>query len=318
MATYDGNPNSSFDATKRESGFGALGMGLMNGDMSDDDDEDDPFDDSHKKVSLESQNQPPKPQQPQMPQAHIPLAAPKPGYAAPVAALNLRPATSPSPQMAQLQAPRPLMLVNSKNIPPPAPISVPSTPHPLQPPMTPILPVFARPTASRDVQFSAPAQPILRSDKEETMLPKRGEKGDDFWRRFSMVVREESSKKGVEKTSPWLRETQSGASRLSRWVWIIGLALLICIAGGIGLGWYIAHNDTSHNAPTVIGGGENEKAAPVASSTPVKPGVSSSPHVSPTNTVARRDIFSDVVPTSLPNLSVGRRHRRRALNRTSH
>lgn len=156
------------------------------------------------------------------------------------------------------------------------------------------------------------------------MLPKRGEKGDDFWRRFSMVIREESSKKGPEKTSVWLRKTQSGTNSLSRWVWIIGLLLLACIAGGIGLGWYIAHNNTSHNAPTVIGGGVNEKATPVTSSVSMKPGVSSSPHVSPTNTVARRDVFADVVPTHLPfqepHQVIPRtyQHRRRALNRTSH
>lgn len=168
------------------------------------DDYEDPFDDRHKKSAIDTSRQ--RMQQP------VPLAAPKPGYAANVKALNLSrpsPAASPtgrqpSPQMSQLRGPKPLTLVNNLNnprIPPPAAISVPSTPHPLQPPMTPIMPVFARPSNSstaRDVKFVASA-PILRSNTEETLLPKRGEKGDDFWRRFSMVAKEENAKPHAQK-----------------------------------------------------------------------------------------------------------------------
>ena len=167
---------------------------MMNGNV----DDDDPFDDNNR-PSEDRKQQP------------IPLAAPKPGYAAPVAALNLsRPSPvaspegrQPSPQMSQV--PKPLMLVNNLNTrgpPPPAPIAVPSTPHPLPPTMTPITPVFVRPTKAteeREVKF-ATTTPILRSEKEETLLPRRGEKGDDFWRRFSMVLREESRKPAAEKT----------------------------------------------------------------------------------------------------------------------
>lgn len=128
----------------------------------------------------------------QVQQKPIPLAAPQPGYAAPVAALNLSrpsPVATPegrmpaSPEMSEY--PKPLTIVNQQ-------ASLPNTPHPLQPPMTPISPVFARPSKSpapRDVKFSA--QPILRGDKEETLLPRRGQRGDDFWRRFSMVAKEE-------------------------------------------------------------------------------------------------------------------------------
>lgn len=129
-------------------------------------------------------------------QKPIPLAAPQPGYAAPVAALNLSrpsPVATPegrmpaSPEMSEY--PKPLTLVSQQ-------ASLPNTPHPLQPPMTPISPIFARPSKSpapRDVKFSA--QPILRGDKEETLLPKRGQRGDDFWRRFSMVAKEEKSQR---------------------------------------------------------------------------------------------------------------------------
>lgn len=69
--------------------------------------------------------------------------------------------------------------------------TVPSAPHPLQPPMTPITPVFVRPSKSpapTDVKFS---ETIIRGNSEDNLLPKRGERGDDFWRRFSMVAKEE-------------------------------------------------------------------------------------------------------------------------------
>lgn len=60
--------------------------------------------------------------------------------------------------------------------------------------MTPIAPAFIRPSSAasntRDVKFS-PTQPILRGEKEETLLPKRGQ-GEDFWRRFSIVAHEEA------------------------------------------------------------------------------------------------------------------------------
>ncbi|KAI0081595.1 hypothetical protein K474DRAFT_1567705, partial [Panus rudis PR-1116 ss-1] len=287
--------------SKRDSGVGALGMGLMNGDM----DDDDPFDDNHK-ASLEKKT--PQP---------IPLAAPKPGYAAPVAALNLaRPAPAatpdgrlPSPQMSQVQGPKPLTLVtnmgNGSRVPPPAAINVPSTPHPLQPPMTPIMPVFARPStaspAPRDVKF-ATTSPIMRGENEDTLLPRRpGADKGDFWRRFSMVVKEESAKNAAQKESWWLKKNRDGSSRTSRMIWVVAIFLLLCIAGGIGLGWYVSHNDTSHNAPTAIGGSANEKAIQESSSVAKAggPTASSTPHVSPTNTVARRDYIPDPYPTHL-------------------
>ena len=172
-----------------------------------------------------------------IPQPKIPLAAPQPGYAAPVAALNLSrpsPAATPdgrmpaSPEMSEFGG------------------GMPSTPHPLQPPMVPIAPVFARPSTatSRDVKFAA--TPIMRSETEDTVLPRRGQKGDDFWRRFSMVVKEDMATPSGQKQrygfplgdafldahtsallSIWLRKTQSGTTRMSRWVWIVGITLLI-------------------------------------------------------------------------------------------
>jgi hypothetical protein len=128
----------------------------------------------------------------------------------------------------------------------------------------------------------------MRSDKEASELAKRGEKGDDFWRRFSMVVKDEGTKR--EKTSAWLRKTQNGTTSLSRWVWIIGVILVIAAAGGIGLGWYMSHKAPDHYQPTAVGGSANESGVTSA----VKPVGSngatakSSLHVTPTNTVARR------------------------------
>lgn len=141
----------------------------------------------------------------------IPLAAPRPGYPAPVANLKLpspSPSTSPNgqspepPQMGQvpqtLRITRPQADAGAPRMPQPiyqtsSPRpSVPSSPHPLQPPMTPITPVFARPSKSPapEVKYSETTG-IIRGNSEDNLLPKRGERGDDFWRRFSMVAKEE-------------------------------------------------------------------------------------------------------------------------------
>lgn len=139
------------------------------------------------------------------PRAMPTLAAPRPGYAANVAALNARqaspaPSSMPNPfgddhsipSQPQMRQPAPAALTISR--PPVAPINVPSTPHPLPPTMTPIQPVFARPEKSPSepsVQFRTP---ILRSDREGN-LARNGEKGDDFWRRFSMIAKDDTAKK---------------------------------------------------------------------------------------------------------------------------
>ncbi|KAH7920481.1 hypothetical protein BV22DRAFT_1073867 [Leucogyrophana mollusca] len=295
------------DDNNRQSGFGALGLGFMNGDLEDDDTHTQPRDDKHAALVAATFPQPPHP---------IPLAAPRPGYPAPIAALDLpRPSPTstpedrqpPPPQMVQVPqglrinhppemgAPRmPPAIYNTPSSRP----SVPSTPHPLQPPMTPITPVFVRPSKSpapRDIKFCS--DNIMRGNSEDNLIPKRGERGDDFWRRFSMVAKEE------KKISPWLRKTQSGTTRLSRWVWFIGVVLLICIAAAAGLGWYISHKTPANQAPKAIGGSANEGMTPASSSAAAKGGsTSSSPHVSPTNTVARRAAPEPVPTGSTPLL----------------
>ena len=224
--------------SRRDSGADALGMGFMNGDLdSDDEDEDNGIDHGHNKHSALAAAT--------HPQAHsaIPLASPRPGYAAPIAALNLT--SRPSPEIAPRQPPASLQIQmpHGQRQPPPAMLSpgqpqmvqlpsalrsgpntpnspmsfplaqplrpfapsspvgaVPSTPHPLEAPMTPITPAFLRPAktpAPRDkVKFES--EPIIRGNSEDNLIPKRGEQGDVFWKRFSMIAQHDT-KQGRER-----------------------------------------------------------------------------------------------------------------------
>ena len=196
----------------RASGYGDVGLGFLNGDLDDDDSDEEtlacPVDPKHSAKAEEKLVIPVPAIPPQMNEKQQPMltiVAPKPGYAAAVSALadNLarpEPAVSPLGSQRDQRLPSPDHLLPSPRAarfpaggPPPSP-TVPSTPHPLLPPITPITPAFALPPQKpiqRDVKFSDAA--ILRGKNEEALLPKRGEKGDDFWRRFSMVVKVESS-----------------------------------------------------------------------------------------------------------------------------
>jgi len=115
------------------------------------------------------------------------------------------------------------------------------------------------------------------------------------------MVAKEGANSGRE--SSWLVKTQSGTTSLSRWVWITGVFLVVCIAGGIGAGWYFTHNNPSNQQPEVFGGSADEgitsSSTSSSSSVPVRSG-SSSPHVSPTNTVARRAGYPQPAPTGIP------------------
>ncbi|KAF9651326.1 hypothetical protein BDM02DRAFT_3184587 [Thelephora ganbajun] len=193
---------------------------------------------------------------PQMIQTgHIPLVAPRPGYATNVSALTLN---HPSPVATPVgRLPGDMFDRGS-----PA-ITVPQIPHPLQPPATPIAPVFVRPVKTSTIKF-APEQPIMRGEREETLLPKRGEHGDQFWRRFSMVAKVENN-----KPSTWLAKTSSGQSRFSCWVWVLAIFLVLAIVGTSVLGWYMTRNNTSHRTPTAVGGKENEQPIPTTTSSMV-------------------------------------------------
>ncbi|KAK7048551.1 hypothetical protein R3P38DRAFT_2505657 [Favolaschia claudopus] len=249
------------------------------------------------------------------------IAAPRPGYANAVPALNqsahgavARPPPAAAPH-GRDQGGHPNL-----RIAPPAPGSpygpgspfgngTPSpsgSPHPLQAPLTPITPVFARPqrsnTADSAVSFSDTKNLIMRGEGEETLIPRgRGQKGDQFWRRFSMVAKDPDEK----KPSKWLTKSQDNASRRNRWVWVIGIILVIAAAGGIGIGVYLSEQGSEHYRPDAIGGSANQGTTKLPETTEgagVKGAIggTSTPHVSPTNTVARRDILApQVTPLAL-------------------
>jgi hypothetical protein len=205
-------------------------MGLLN--MADDDDDDDDDDDTRRTAQPLTPSTPgksPSSKHAALAAATIAanspppqyIAAPKPGYVTPIDAINLaRPEAAAFPQDRKELSPpiRGASLENpfdpkhsfEKAYPSPrapyrqmaSPAPSMTEPHPLQPPITPITPVFARP-AKAGISFSdsavpRPRKPIMRSDTEGTLLPSRGEKGDDFWRRFSMVAKVEN-RKGAQK-----------------------------------------------------------------------------------------------------------------------
>lgn len=148
----------------------------------------------------------------------------------------------------------------------------------------------------------------MRGNTEETLLPSRGEKGDDFWRRFSIVAKDPTSSE-----SSWLKKTQSGTNQLSRYVWIVGVFLILAVVGGIGFGVWISRNSPGHQQPTAIGGSADNLATGTTTMTPsgLMTGVGGTPtsvkHVSPTNTVAKRE----PEPTPLTNMVAKHLHRKK-------
>ncbi|RXW17606.1 hypothetical protein EST38_g8254 [Candolleomyces aberdarensis] len=214
-------------------------------------------------------------------------------------------------------------------IPPPNAIVRGMTPAPLAPPMKPILPAFAvgpKPTPSPspgpygkkregeggikwdDLPTPIPRKPIMRSNTEDALLPRRGEKGDDFWRRFSMVAKVDMAEKSKGgKGSSWLRRTENGKNRLSRWVWVIGMILLCAIGGAIGLGIYFTRDSPDHQQPTALAGNVGNQTADAAPSSILSFGggrgggggtpSTATRHVSPTHTLEGRGSEMPVVPT---------------------
>jgi hypothetical protein len=150
------------------------------------------------------------------------------------------------------------------------------------------------------VAFSETKNLIIRGDGEETLIPRgRGQKGDQFWRRFSMVAKDPEEK----RPSSWLKKTQGGASQLNRWVWIIGIIIIICAAGGIGMGVYMSEQASAHYRPDAVGGSANGGVSALSSSTTKSAtksagkgaiATSSALKVTPTNTVARRESTAHV------------------------
>lgn len=181
------------DDSKHRSGAGALGMGFMNGGIDSDDEDDDgpnrsPHSNKHSALAAATNPQT---------QSTIPLSSPRPGYPVPIAALNLSrpsPAVTPDAQIQIPQALQPHMAqvpqaLRTGRSPIPAPPAsprrfasplVPSSPHPSDAPITPITPAFLRPLKTPDTVKFEDAEPIIRGNSEDHLIPKRGEKGDDF------------------------------------------------------------------------------------------------------------------------------------------
>ncbi|KAF7299687.1 hypothetical protein HMN09_00974200 [Mycena chlorophos] len=225
-----------------------------------------------------------------------PIAAPRPGYAAPIAALN-------NMNGGNVARPAPTAAPGGAPALPLAPHRLPVRPTRSAPPSPQSPPVFARPqrTATMDsssVSFSETKGLIMRGEGEEAPLarPRPGQKGDQFWRRFSMVAKDPQEK----GPSAWLKKNQSGTSNLRRWVWVVGMILVICAAAGIGIGVYVAEKSASNERPETIGGAADESAIPTPTTAVATGkgagtaaagalGKSSELHVSATNTVARRE-----------------------------
>ncbi|KAJ7288092.1 hypothetical protein C8J57DRAFT_1165644 [Mycena rebaudengoi] len=344
---YDNHlsPGNNSAPANRNSGIDALGMGFMNGDMDDDsDDEEDmrrarspgtpttpsskhaalaaatgasPSKSSEKGAHTPERFQTPPPVYNNQSPARSPIAAPRPGYANAVPALNQSaaaparpaPAAAPAgrgpPEHLRINPPAPHSPHSPAHHSPYGPVSPSGSPHPLQAPVTPITPVFARPQrsntvdSSASVSFSDTRGLIMRGEKEETLLPRgrRGEKGEQFWRRFSMVAHDADDEK---RPSSWLTKTQGGASRLSRWVWLVGIILVVAAIGGIGLGVYTSQTSNSHKRPEAIGGSAEQGQTVLSTHTTAtkslngsaKGGIggasSTRARVTPTNEVPRR------------------------------
>ncbi|KAJ3479355.1 hypothetical protein NLJ89_g12332 [Agrocybe chaxingu] len=125
------------------------------------------------------------------------------------------------------------------------------------------------------------------------------------------------------KESSWLQKTRSGAAQHSRWVWVVGLFLILCIAGGIGFGVYASRNSPDHQKPTAIGGSADNAATFATAATAAAVGTAAKSstrlHVSPTNTVERREAGPEPTGYTTPRLmyrhevNISRSHSKRRL-----
>jgi len=295
--------NKFDDPSNRFSGTDAVGLGFLTGDIDDEEDDEELY---------------------TKPSSHPPGLTPqgRPGPAVVTANLNItpsRPAAAkvhpsqgfmpqPRPGPAPIQARAPNQVNVSTRAPPPAVLNLPQlrapptpgpmTPHPLQPPKTPIAPAFARPrlkTEPSDVKFTADA--ILRGNKEETLLARNTPKGAEFWRRFSVVVKEEQRHPGRFFKSNWLTEHQSRSFRMNLCIWVVGLLMLAGIAGGGVLIWFL----TSHNSvttPKVLGGNAGE-----GNSNGTTSGVASL--TASSTSLGVYTVKGDLPPTTTPTIPAG-------------
>jgi len=176
-------------------------MGFLTGEIDDDDEDEDLY--------PKTSNHPPG----LIPRGRPGPAVISPSYDVPPAKPNaakipntLKSMVQPKPAATPIQVSFSNQAQPRMKAPPPAVLNLPQgkaptpgpmSPHPLQPPKTPIMPAFARPknnADASDVKFTDDA--ILRGNKEETLLARNTPKGAEFWRRFSVVVKEDQKHPG--------------------------------------------------------------------------------------------------------------------------
>ena len=106
---------------------------------------------------------------------------------------------------------------------------------------------------------------------------------------------------------------------MSRTVWFVGLFILALIGGGIALGYYLSRNSSSHTIPVAVGGSANEGASLVGTTTTQATTTSTSHHVTPTNTVAKRYPILEATtfpkPRSPPVADIALHRKRKRQNR---
>lgn len=138
--------------------------------------------------------------------------------------------------------------------------------------------------------------------------------------------------------SNWLVKTEGGVSKLSRWVWVIALMLILvslsgfdlglrshdmqCIAGTSALGWYASRNKTGNAPPKAVGGKDNQPAGPESTDSHFAGGIATSSiqHVSPTLTLKdKREPLPSAMPGGILDFHAyrdhGRIHQRSHVNR---
>lgn len=346
----EGRPNS---------GTGGIGMGLMAGNLDDSDDDDQPAvrpapvkgTNAPKKPSNlrpnPTENTRPSFESARNAPGNAQIAKPAPALAAapanrgpsfdrqhpnlnsqqapmehPVPRQMQRPAAAalrvdvPQPVMPIPRAPIPAFTVSHSPSPSPSPSL---NPHPLNAPSTPITPVFARPSfqSERKVEFAKDA--IMRGNSEETLLPRNTAKGEEFWRRFSFVAKEEPKR----SKSTWLKSALGSNRSMSRCVWIVSVFLLLAIGGAIGFGWWATHNEPAA-LPVAVGGSENQSQISTATAAAPSSSNTSRTLIVPTAIETKRAVAYDEAdvlnrraakpePTP-PPLMRRSRHARRRLN----
>ncbi|KAJ7816966.1 hypothetical protein B0H14DRAFT_1391689 [Mycena olivaceomarginata] len=146
--------------------------------------------------------------------------------------------------------------------------------------------------------LSAPIRPyadtmLIRGNSDDEL-----DKSDVFWRRFNASAVQQQLP-DAEKSS-WLEKTQGKRSQHSRILWVVGIIFVLLAAGGIGIGVFLSfHNSSDATRPSTFGGAQDATSAGAEAAT-IGGGsgsggggsgglaTSSSPHVSPTNTIADR------------------------------